>query len=496
MNLKAVGFYIGHILRIEALLMIPAALISLINHETSAAIALLATIIITFAFGQTLLMCVKPTSKLIFVREGFMIVSFGWMLLSLFGALPFIFSGEIPGFVDALFETVSGFTTTGATILTDVEIIPRGLLYWRSFTHWVGGMGVLVFVLAIMPMSRGSSESDGAMHILRAESPGPVIGKLVPRMRHTARILYGIYIALTVIEIVLLLLGGMPLFDSVVHSFGTAGTGGFSIKNASIAAYQSDYLQTVIAVFMALFGVNFNIYYLILIGDFASVLKSEELRAYIGIMLFSTLAISLNVMQQYAGFAPALHDGFFQVSSIMTTTGYSTVNFDQWPQFSRILLLVIMVVGAMAGSTGGGVKVARILILTKSLRATIRNTLHPSSVTVIKMDGKVIDKRTVSQTESFLVAYMAIMLVSTLLVGLDGKSFDTTVSSVFACLNNIGPGLGIVGPIGNFSSLSVLSKLVLTADMLLGRLEVFPVLMIFSPTLWSRGILRENRIKE
>lgn len=354
-------------------------------------------------------------------------------------------------------------------------------------------MGVLVFVLAIMPMSRGSGESDGAMHILRAESPGPVIGKLVPRMRHTARILYGIYIALTIIEIVMLLLGGMPLFDSVVNSFGTAGTGGFSIKNISIAAYPSDYLQTVIAVFMALFGVNFNIYYLILIGDFASVLKSEELRAYIGIMLLSTLAISINVLNYYDGFGAALHHGFFQVSSIMTTTGYSTVNFDAWPQFSRTLLLMIMVVGAMAGSTGGGVKVARILILLKTLGATIKNTLHPSSVTVIKMDGKVIDKRTVSQTSSFLVAYVVIMLLSTLLVALDGESFDATVSSVFACLNNIGPGLGIVGPLGNFSSLSVLSKLVLTADMLLGRLEIFPVLMIFSPTLWSRGILREAK---
>ncbi len=493
MNIKAVGFYIGHILRIEALLMIPAALISVINHEMAAAIALLITIIITFACGQVLLMCVKPQSKQIFVREGFMIVSFGWMLLSLFGALPFIFSGEIPLFVDALFETVSGFTTTGATILTNVEIMSRGLLYWRSFTHWVGGMGVLVFVLAIMPMSRGSGESDGAMHILRAESPGPVIGKLVPRMRHTARILYGIYIALTIIEIVMLLLGGMPLFDSVVNSFGTAGTGGFSIKNISIAAYPSDYLQTVIAVFMALFGVNFNIYYLILIGDFASVLKSEELRAYIGIMLLSTLAISINVLNYYDGFGAALHHGFFQVSSIMTTTGYSTVNFDAWPQFSRTLLLMIMVVGAMAGSTGGGVKVARILILLKTLGATIKNTLHPSSVTVIKMDGKVIDKRTVSQTSSFLVAYVVIMLLSTLLVALDGESFDATVSSVFACLNNIGPGLGIVGPLGNFSSLSVLSKLVLTADMLLGRLEIFPVLMIFSPTLWSRGILREAK---
>ncbi len=482
MNIRAVFYYIGHVLRIEAVLLVPAALISLFRQETASMWAFVATIFILIAVGQGLVM-LRPADRRIFAREGLVTVALSWVLLSVFGALPFVISGEIPHYVNALFETVSGFTTTGATILTNVERLSMGMLYWRSFTHWVGGMGVLVFVLAIMPLSSGSG---GNVHLLRAESPGPVVGKLVPRLRHTARILYTIYVALTVIEIVFLVAGGMPFFDSLLHAFGTAGTGGFSLKNASLAAY-SPYLQTVVAVFMMLFGVNFSVYYLLLVRDFTSIRKNEEIKWYFGIIIAATAIITLNILPLYQNFGEALHHAFFQTSSIMTTTGYVTADFALWPELSRMLLLLLMIIGASAGSTGGGIKVVRLVILFKSIKGAMQKLLHPNSVQVAKLDGKALDGQVTRSVHAFMVLYFLVCGISILLVALDNLPTDATISSVLACLNNIGPGLGVVGATGNFSTLSILSKITLIFDMLIGRLEIFPIIMLFNPSVWKRG---------
>lgn len=483
MNIRAIGFFLGHILRLEALFMLPAMGISFYQGERAAAWAFLVTILAVVVVS-VLLLLQKPLDMGIHSKEGFVTVALSWIIISLFGALPFWLSGSIPGFVDAFFETVSGFTTTGASILTDVEALPMGMLYWRSFTHWLGGMGVLVFMLAVVPMSRGSGDS---LHLLRAESPGPVVGKLAPKMHRTARILYAIYVAMTVVQIVLLLLGGMPLFDSITVAFGTAGTGGFAITNNSIAAYDSYYLQGVISIFMALFGVNFGVYYLILAGDIRQALRSEELRTYAGIMLGATILITINVAPQFATLFDAFHHSFFQVSSIMTTTGFATADFNLWPEFSRYLLVVLMVLGASAGSTGGGIKTARVIILWKSVKSGIQKMLHPRSVKVMKMDGKVIDESVVAGVGVFMASYCIIAAVSMGLVALDNFSMEATITSVLACINNIGPGLDIVGPTGNFSSFSILSKLVLSVNMLVGRLEIFPMLLLFAPSVWKRG---------
>ncbi len=485
MNIKTVGFYIGHILRLLALLMLPVLLIALVKGEQRALLATGVTVAAVLAAGCALLAVKRPSEGGIRPREGYLTVALGWILISLFGALPFFLSGAIPNFMDCWFETVSGFTTTGATILADVEALPMSLLYWRSFTHWIGGMGVLVFVLAIVPMSKGNGES---VHLLRAESPGPSVGKLTPTMRHTARVLYLIYIGLTLLLIVLLLAGGMPLFDSIVHAFGAAGTGGFSIKNLSIAAYPSYYLQTVLAVFMALFGVNFNLFYLILVGKAAQALKSEEFRAYVGVMAAATLIITVNVLPLYGGLRDALHQSFFQVSSIMTTTGYATADFNKWPELSRMLLLGLMIIGASAGSTGGGMKVARAVILMKSLKSEIKRMLRPRQVETVCMDGKQLDDFVVRGVYGFTVAYIVICGASMLLVALDDFDFTTTASSVLACIGNIGPGLELVGPIGNYGAFSWFAKLVLSFDMLIGRLEIFPMLMLFSPAVWKRRV--------
>ena len=483
MNIRAIVFYIGYILRLEALMLLPSIGIALYRHEMSCVVAFLIAFAVLMIVGQGMVM-LKPNDRSIRAKEGFVIVALGWIFMSVFGCLPFILSGYIPNFVDALFETTSGFTTTGATILTDVEVLPRSLLYWRSFTHWVGGMGVLVFMLAIVPSSKGSGDS---LHILHAESPGPVVGKLVPKMRFTARILYAIYIALTVIEIILLVAGGMPFFDSLIHAFGTAGTGGFSNMNLSVAAYNNVYFEIVIGVFMALFGVNFTVYHCALVGDFKSVFRNEELRLYFLILVCAILAITINILPLYGNsFFTSLRYSFFQVSSIMTTTDFSTADFSEWPEFSRLLLIALMIIGACAGSTGGGIKVSRLLILGKSAMHTLRKLSHPQSVSVLRIDGRKIGDNVLSSVNGFLVIYLGICAASIVIVSLDNLDTATTISAVFACLNNIGPGLNVVGPLGNYNVFSGLSKVVLIFDMLLGRLEIFPIVMLFSPMTWRR----------
>lgn len=496
MNIRAIGFYTGHILRIEGVLLVPALLIALFCHERESLHAFGITILILAVLSMALLSLGRrgpfwkrrrdaENSRFgegIHAREGFVITALGWIALSLFGAFPFYLSGAIPSFVDCWFETVSGFTTTGATILSEIEGLPNSLLYWRSFTHWIGGMGVLVFLLAIIPMSKGNGET---FHLLRAESPGPSVGKLTPTMRHTARLLYAIYVALTVIMIGFLLAGGMPLFDSVVHAFATAGTGGFSIKNASIAAYDSHYLQTVIAVFMVLFGVNFNVFYLILCGRASQALRSEELRTYLGIIFGATFLIALNIQPQFSSLGDAFHHSFFQVSSIMTTTGFSTVDFNLWPEFSRMILIALIIIGACAGSTGGGIKVARVIILWKALKGEMQRMLRPRTVKVVCMDGKQLDSHVIRGVFAYMTGFIAVCLLSFLCISIENYDMETTVTSVLTCIGNVGPGLSAVGPMGNFSHFSILSKLVLSADMLIGRLEIFPFILLFSPTTWK-----------
>lgn len=463
--------------------MIPALLVSLYHNEFKCVLAFGISIAALLVIGQLMHM-LKTKKRNIFVREGFAIVSLSWIAISLFGALPFFISREIPNFIDCFFETVSGFTTTGSSILSNVEALSKGLLYWRSFTHWLGGMGVLVFMLAVIP--KGKDNDAQSLYILRAESPGPTFGKLVSRMRQTAQILYIIYIVLTIIEIVLLFVGGMPFFDSVLNSFGTAGTGGFGIKNASIGAYDSYYLQGVIGVFMLLFGVNFNIYYLLLAKDFKQIFRNEELRFYIITVAASVIVITVNVHSMFPSWFDAFHHSFFQVSSIITTTGYATTDFSLWPELSRYVLVVLMLLGACAGSTGGGLKVSRALILFKSLRNEMQRVVHPRSVKVIRVDGKVQNEALVRSVAMYLVAYVIVLIASTFLVSVDNFSFTTNATAVISCMNNIGPGLDLVGPTGNFGSFSWFSKLVLSADMIIGRLEIFPVLALFSPSLWKR----------
>ncbi len=473
-----------HILRIVALFMLPALGISLFQGEQSSVFGFLAAMALMFLPSITQLIPKwRPKRRNLNAKDGFVIVAITWVLVSALGALPFVFSGYIPNFIDAFFETVSGFTTTGASILRDVEALPMGLLYWRSFTHWLGGMGVLVFLLAIVPMGRDAGYS---LYLLRAESPGPQVSKLVPRTKRTAMILYGIYIALTFLQIVLLLLAGLPLFDAITTAFGTAGTGGFSIHNDSLISL-SPAVQIIVTVFMALFGVNFNVYYLLLMRSFTKKTFNEEFRAYWLILLGSSLVVALNILHLYDNFWVALRHAAFQVSSVMTTTGFATANFDLWPELSKTLLVLLMLVGASAGSTGGGVKVVRVLILLKYARNSIQKILHPRTVHVVHMDGGVIDRDTIRGVNVFIICYLFISVVSVLLISIDDFSFETTVTAMVACLNNIGPGLGQAGPIENFADFSWFSKLVLSADMLLGRLEIFPLIMACTPSFWRKA---------
>lgn len=484
MNRKMIGKVLGFLLLLECVFLAPGALVSAVDGEFFALRAFFGTMLLSLALGLLLYVVCRNAEKSFYAREGFIIVGLGWVLLSAVGALPFWVAGEIPHYEDALFEVISGFTTTGASILHNVEGLSRGLLFWRSFTHWLGGMGILVFLLAVVPMGKGGGYS---VHLLRAESPGPSVGKLVPRTRQTAAILYLIYVALTVLCLLFLLLGGMPLFDSLCTAFGTAGTGGFGIKNDSIAGY-SPYLQTVCTVFMALFGINFNVYFLILLGRAREAFKGEELRVYGGVILASVLIITFNILPSYAGhFRAALHDAAFTVSSIITTTGFATVNFDLWPQLSRAILVVLMIMGASAGSTGGGTKVARMLILLKALSARLRQALHHRSVNLVRVDGHTVPDETVQGVYTYMTAYCAIAILSVLILSLDNLSLETNLTAMLACLNNIGPGLGAVGPAGNYAHFSDLSKLVLILDMLLGRLEIFPLLILVYPGTWRRG---------
>lgn len=483
MNYKMIGKFIGKILLVEAVFMLPAYAISLYYHEEEAVRALLITMVITLLTGGVMVAMTRGTRKGFHAKEGLVCVGLSWIVLALFGALPFFFSGAIPHYVDALFEIVSGFTTTGATILSDVEAMPYGLLYWRSFSHWLGGMGVLVFLLAV---SSGDERSKGfTMHILRAESPGPQVGKLVPRMKQTAEILYVLYIILTVINAIFLLAGGMPLFDSVCTALGTAGTGGFGIKNDSMAGY-SPYLQNVCTVFMLLFGVNFTCYYMLLIKQVKSVFKDEELRLYLGVVAGSIALIVFNLRGYYGTLGETVRHAAFQVASIISTTGFATTDFDLWPAFSKGILMCLMLLGACAGSTSGGFKCGRALLVLKGLRRSVRQIVHPGKVEVVRVNGRTVDEKVLQNTNAYLAAYALIIVGSFFLVSLDEFSITTNLTAVLTCFNNIGPGFEQVGPTCNFGGFSVFSKLVLILDMLAGRLEIFPILILFSKTTWKK----------
>lgn len=475
------GRFIAQTLFVEALFMIPALLISAFSREMMAVQGFLYAIGLLVAVMAILFAICKGAPSALNAKEGLVCVGISWIVMSMLGCLPFVFSGEIPNYIDALFEIVSGFTTTGSSVLARPEDLSKGILYWRSFSHWLGGMGVLVFLLALSP---GDGKGGGfTMHLLRAESPGPNVGKLVPKMRKTATILYVIYIVMTAINVLFLLAGDMPLLDAVCTAFGTAGTGGFGVRSDSIAGY-SPYIQYVTAVFMLLFGVNFSCYYLILLRQFKNVFKDEELRLYFGIVAASVALIVLNLMGTYASVEETFRHAFFQVSSIITTTGFATTDFDLWPAFSKTILLGLMVVGACAGSTGGGIKVARVLLIFKSLRRNIRQVLHPRKVQVIRSNGQTVDEQIVTNTNAYLAAYVIIIVVSVLLVSLDNFSTTTNITAVLACFNNIGPGLEAVGPTCNFAGFSAFSKLVLIVDMLAGRLEIFPILALLTKSTW------------
>ncbi len=478
MNYSIIIYIIGYVLQIEGLFLLLPCLTALCYRESSG-FAFLFTAVLCFLLGKAATFR-KPKNTVFYGREGFVTVSMCWIVLSIFGALPFLLNGDIPSVPDALFETVSGFTTTGSTILTDIESLSKCSLFWRSFTHWIGGMGVLVFVLAVLPIAGGGSQ----MYLMRAESPGPSVNKLVPRVKNTAMILYGIYIVITIIEIILLLIGGMPLFDALTSAFGTAGTGGFGIKNDSFASY-SVFCQGVVSIFMILFGINFNIYYLLLCKKHKQAFQSDELRMYLAVILASTVFIAFNIRHLFPGLQ-ALHHALFQVGSIITTTGFATQDFNTWPELSKMILIFLMFFGACAGSTGGGIKISRILILMKSIKKELFSIVHPRSVQKIRVDGQVIEHDVIRSVNVFMAAYLLIIMLSILIVSLENKDTVSTVTSVITTLNNIGPGLELVGPVGNFSSFTALSKFVFLFDMLAGRLEIFPLLILFMPDTWKK----------
>ena len=485
MNYQMIGYVIGRILLTEAVLLVPPMLTAFLYGES--VLPFLLPAILLAAVGLVIGLK-RPRKTALYARDGFAVVALAWVLMSAFGALPFVLSGDIPNYIDAFFETVSGFTTTGASILTAVEPLSRGGLFWRSFTHWVGGMGVLVFVMAILPMTDGHG-----MHLMRAEVPGPSVGKLVSRMSDTAKILYSIYFIMTILLIVLLMAGGMPLFDACIHSFGTAGTGGFSSRNLSVGAYNSAYFDIILGIFMLLFGVNFNLYYFLLVKRFRDVFRSEELRAYLFIVTASVLAIAANIVHMYGSVGTSLRHAFFQVSSIITTTGYATADFNLWPTFSKGILVVLMFVGACAGSTGGGIKVARIVILTKASFADMRKMLHPNAVTTVRFEEKPLTDRSVRSVYQYIAVYLLVFVASFLLLSLEGFDLVSTFTALAACINNIGPGLEMVGPMGNFSAFSPAAKLLLSFDMLVGRLEIFPMLLLFAPSIWKRRRVRNPK---
>lgn len=480
MNYSIIRYILGLVLKFESLFLLLPCVVALIYQE-EAGWSFLIVAAVCFVLGM-LGTRRKPKNQVYFAREGFVIVSLSWIVMSIFGAIPFVLNGDIPNFTDALFETISGFTTTGASILSDVEALNHCSLMWRSFTHWVGGMGVFVFLLAVLPMAGGYN-----MHLMRAESPGPSVSKLVPKVRDTAKILYGIYFAMTVLEMILLLCAKMPLFDAIATAFGTAGTGGFGIKNTSMTDYSMT-IQGIVTVFMILFGVNFNVYFILLLAkNKKDIFKIEEVKWYFGIILATIIVITYNIRHLFGSLFEAFHHAAFQVGSIITTTGFATTDFDLWPQLSKSLLVMIMFVGACAGSTGGGIKVSRIVILLKTVKQEMSYFVHPRSVKTIKLDGKALDKETVRDVSAFMVTYVIIFAASFLVLAFDNLDMVTNFTAVTATINNIGPGLELVGPTGNFGVFSPIAKYVLMFDMLAGRLELYPLLLLFTPSVWKKS---------
>ena len=477
MNIRMIAQILGKVLFTVAILLLLPAIVALLYRESP--FPFLITVVISAALGG-LLTLLKPRNAKIYAREGFVCVGLSWLCISFLGALPFVFSGDIPNYIDALFETASGFTTTGASILPDVEILSMSGLFWRSFTHWIGGMGVLVFIMAVMPMSGSRS-----MHIMRAEVPGPTVGKLVPSARKTAGILYMIYILLTLVEVILLLCGGMNLYDALIHSFGTAGTGGFSNRAASLGFY-SPYNQVVVTIFMFLFGINFNLYFLLLVGKVKEALKSEELHVYLSLAALSIIAIALNILPLYSSFGESLRYSAFQVGSIMSTTGYSTADFNVWPEFSKWILVLLMFTGGCAGSTCGGMKISRIMLLFTGIKQELWRQQHPHGVSVVRLERKPVSESTLHTTLVFSACYIGILLLGTLCLSLDGFDPVTNFTGTLACISNIGPGLNVVGPAGNYALFSGWNKLLLSFIMILGRLEIFPLLLLFSPSVWRK----------
>ena len=480
MNLKMVFRIFGRIARLEGFLLLLPACVALIYGEFKAAIVFAGVAAGAVALGWMLMAFLKPDDTVIYAKEGFATVSVAWVGMSLIGALPFVISGEIPNFVDAFFETVSGFTTTGASLLKDVTAMGKGMLLWRSFTHWLGGMGVLVFIMAI-----ANNISDRTIHIMRAEMPGPVVGKLVPKVRDTAKILYLIYIGITVLEMIFLCAGGMSFYESAVHSFSTAGTGGFGLYPDSIAHYSS-YIKWVITVFMLLFGVNFNLYYLVLVRRFRSAVSSRELWVYLGIFAVSTVVMSINVLHMYPSYGDALRDSAFTAAAIVTTTGFAVADFNLWPELSRGIIFLLLFVGGMAGSTGGGFKISRVMLLFKMVRREFRKLLRPRSVSTVTIDGKVVEEETLRSVAIYFMIYMICIGATFLLISFEPFGIESNLSAAISCMNNVGPGFGLVGPMGGYSDYSAFSKIVLSVAMLLGRLEIYPILIALIPSAWRR----------
>lgn len=479
MNYGMIKFIVGKMLLMEGVLLLISAFVSLLYQESSGVCFVLVAALLAVL---SLIFSGKPRDTSLYAKEGFIIVALVWVLWSIFGALPFVISGCIPRYHEAFFEVVSGFTTTGSTILTDIESLPKGMNFWRCFTHWVGGMGVLVFVMTILPLSPKNS-----MFLMKAEMPGPMCDKLVPKARTTAQILYGMYFGFSVLEVLFLLAGGMNLYDALIHTFSTAGTGGFDNRNSSVAFYDSAYIDGVITVFMLLFGVNFTLYYMLLLKNFRIVWKNEELRAYLGIIGVGIMLVTGNILHLYGSVSKAFRYASFQVVSVITTTGFVTADFEQWPEFSKTVLLILMSVGACAGSTGGGIKVSRIIILFRTVSKEIRQILHPKSVNMVRLDGKRLTEESTRGVYVYMSCYVAILSVSVLLISVDNFDFTTNFTAVLTTLNNVGPGLSGVGPVQNFSAYSCFSKLVLSLDMLLGRLEILPLFMLMSPQTWRKG---------
>lgn len=476
MNYRMLIYLLSVILLIEAAFLLVPMLVAAIYGEPVMPFLITVGILVAVSLPGILQ---KPKNTKIYAKEGFVTVALSWLLMSLFGALPFTLSGAIPSFVDAFFETCSGFSTTGSSILRVIEGLPRGVLFWRSFTHWMGGMGVLVFMLAILP------QGGHAIYLLRAEVPGPTKGKLVPKLRHTAIILYGIYIVLTITEVIALLFTGLPLYDSLVNAFGTAGTGGFSVMNESIAGYNNPAAEWVISVFMLIFGINFNLYFFILIGRWREILKNEELRVYLSLAAISVAVICIQTYHSFENFGECIRASFFQTTSLISTSGFSTRDFSQWPGLTKMLLVFLMFTGSCAGSTAGGVKLSRLLIVFKNTIREIRHMLHPRSVNTVRIDGEPVPEETVRSAVNYIALYLTVLIISAIAISVDGYGFETNFTGALACLNNIGPGLGdVVGPAGNFSGFSVFSKIVLSLDMLFGRLEIMPMIILFSPSTW------------